>query len=258
VSAVDGGPDGDVDPNTIVVVPNGENPVFLKVTNPDPTSGGTSQEFTRVTQADVDGAMAALQRSLQEAFTEKLADPSLVSGGATVIPASGTLGATTPTVDPATLVGQENPTFALGLSATGTVLTADTTPINGIADAQLGAALKPDHQLVAGTTGITVGSAIVSGQTVTFPVSASGKQVAILDAAALKAMVVGKPIADAKAILSPYGDVRITVSPDWSGSVPSFDVRVDLTVQGAVPVETPGPSAPAGASTPSPAGSATP
>ncbi|HEY8819165.1 MAG TPA: baseplate J/gp47 family protein, partial [Candidatus Limnocylindrales bacterium] len=250
VTAVDGGTDGNVDANTIVVVPNGENPVFLKVTNPNPTIGGTSQEFARITQADVDGAMTALDTSLHEAFTEALAKPSLVSGGATVFPATGTLGTTKPTLDPATLVGQEIATFDLGLSATGTVITADTTPINGIADTQLRAAVKPDHELVAGSAGITVGGAVVTGQTVTFPVSATAKQVALLDPGTLKAKVLGKSVADAKAILSLYGDVRLTVSPDWTGSVPSFESRVDLTVQGAVPVETPGPSSPSGSSTP--------
>ena len=242
VTAVDGGTDGNVDANTIVVVPNGENPVFLKVTNPNPTTGGARQEFTRVTQADVDAALTALDISLHEALTQALADPSLVSSGATVFPATGTLGTTKPTLDPATLVGQEIPTFDLGLSATGTVITADTTPINGIAETQLRAAVKPDHELVPGSAGITVGGAVVSGQTVTFPVTATAKQVALLDPGALKAKILGKPVAEAKAILSQYGDVRLTVSPDWTGSVPSFESRVDLTVQGTVPVETPGPS----------------
>ena len=250
VTAVDGGPGGNVDANTIVVVPNGENSQFLKVTNPEATSGGARQDFARITQADVDGAMAALDTSLHEAFTEALANPALVSGGATVFPATGTLGTTKPTLDPATLVGQEIATFDLGLSATGTVITADTTPINGIADTQLRAAVKPDHELVAGSAGITVGGAVVTGQTVTFPVTATAKQVALLDPGTLKAKVLGKSVADAKAILSQYGDVRLSVSPDWTGSVPSFESRVDLTVQGAVPVETPGPSSPSGSSTP--------
>jgi hypothetical protein len=242
VTAVDGGTDGNVDANTITVVPNGENPVFLKVTNPTATSGGTRQEFTRITQADVDGAMATLDTSLHVAFTEALANPALTTGAATVFPATAVLGTTTPTLDPTTLVGQEIATFDLGLSATGTVITADTTPVNAIAETQLRAAVKPEHQLVAGSVDITVEGAVVSGQAVTFPVSAAAKEVALLDPAILKRMVLGKSLADAKAILSPYGDVQLSVSPDWTGSVPSFDSRVDLTIVQAVPVETPTPS----------------
>ena len=242
VTAVDGGPDGNVDAGTIVIVPNGENSLFLKVSNPEPTTGGTSQEFTRVTQADVDGALAALNASLAEAFTEAMADPALVTNGQTVFPATGNLGPTTPSVDPATLVGQEVPTFDLGLSATGTVIAADSAPVSGIAEAQIQSAIKPDHKLVPGSVEVTVGDAVVTGQTVTFPVRVTAKQTAVLDPATLEAMVLGKPIPEAKAILAPFGDVEISVSPDWTGSVPSFDSRVEVTVEEPVAIETPAPS----------------
>jgi len=242
VTAVDGGTDGNVDAGTIVIVPNGENSLFLKVSNPAATSGGSRQEFTRVTQADVDGALAALNVSLQEAFTEALADPALATNGATVFPATGNLGPTTATPDPATLVGQEVPTFTLGLSATGTVITADSAPINGIAETAIPSAIKPDHQLVPGSVDVAVDDAIVVGQTVTFPVHVTAKQIANLDPATLETMVLGKPIPEAKAILAPFGDVEITVSPDWTGSVPSFDSRVEVTVEQPVRIESPAPS----------------
>jgi hypothetical protein len=242
VTAVDGGTDGNVDAGTIVIVPNGENSLFLKVSNREATTGGTRQEFTRVTQADVDGALAALNISLQEAFTEAMADPALAADGATVFPETGKLGPTTPTPDPATLVGQEVPTFTLGLSATGTVITADSAPIDGIAETAIQSAVKPDHQLVPGSVDVTVNAAIVVGQTVTFPVHVTAKQVAVLDPATLETMVLGKPIPEAKAILAPYGEVEITVSPDWTGSVPSFDSRVEVTVEQPVQIESPAPS----------------
>ena len=242
VTAVDGGPDGNVDAGAIDIVPRGENSLFLKVGNPEATSGGTSEEFTRVTQADVDGALAALNLALQESFREAMADPSLTAGGATVFPETGTLGPSTPTVPPETLVGQEVTTFALGLSATGTVITADTAPVAAIAEAQLRAAVKPGYEIVAGSVDIQVGKGVVIGQTVTFPVTATAQQIAILDPAALKAKVLGKPVKEAKAILEPYGQVELTVSPDWVGSVPSFESRVELTIGQAVEIVTPRPS----------------
>jgi hypothetical protein len=242
VTAVDGGPDGNVDAGAIAIVPTGESSLFLKVGNPEATSGGTSQEFARVTQGDVDGALAALNLSLQESFREAMADPSLSSGGQTVFPATGTLGAATPTVPPETLVGQEVATFTLGLSATGTVTTVDSAPVTAIAAAQLRAAVEPDHQLVAGSVEIKVGDAVVTGQTVSFPVTVTAQQVAILDPAVLEAKILGKPVKEAKAILEPYGKVDISVSPDWAGSIPSFESRVDLTIKQAVQIETPAPS----------------
>ena len=96
VTAVEGGPDGNVDPNSIDRVPRGENGLFLKVTNPEATTGGDRKEFTRVTQEDVDAAVAALNASLQEAFQEAMADPAQSAGGATVFPATGQLGEPVP------------------------------------------------------------------------------------------------------------------------------------------------------------------
>ena len=242
ITAVDGGPEGNVDAGEIVIVPNGESSLFLKVTNPDPTTGGNRKEFKRVTQQDVDGAMNTLTQSLDTKFTEAMQDPSIVTGGATVIPSTGQLGETTPTVPPESLVGKEVATFDLGLSANGTVIAVDTAPVHAIAEQQLQSEVDPDHQLVAGSTDIEVGDAVVNGQSVSFPVTVSAQQIAVLDPGDLTKMVVGKPVEEAKAILAPYGDVVITVSPDWSGSVPGFESRVHLTVATPVQIETPAPS----------------
>jgi hypothetical protein len=242
ITAVDGGPEGNVDAGEIDIVPSGESSLFLKVTNPDPTTGGNRQEFKRVTQQDVDGAMTTLNAQLQVKFTGAMQDPSLVTGGATVIPSTGQLGPTTPTVPPESLVGQEVATFDLGLSANGTVIAVDTAPVHAIAEQQLQSEVDPDHRLVAGSTDIQVGQAVVTGQSVSFPVTVSAQQIAVLDPDELKAMVVGKPIEEAKAILAPYGDVQLTVSPDWSGSVPGFESRVHLTIATPVQIETPAPS----------------
>ncbi|MEA2631164.1 MAG: hypothetical protein QOE66_1383, partial [Chloroflexota bacterium] len=243
VTAIDGGTDGNVDPGTITVVPSGENPIFLKVSNPEATTGGTRQEFPRVAQADVDAALAALNLSLQQAFQEAMVSPSLDAGGATVFASTGTLGQPTPSVPTDTLVGQEVATFALSLSANGTVIAVDPAPVSAIAETQLRTAIKTGHQLVAGSVNIAVGDAIVVGQTVSFPVQATADQVALLDPAALRTLVLGKSAAEANAILAPYGQVKLTISPDWTGSVPSFESRVTLTIDQAVPVETPAPSA---------------
>ena len=248
VTAVDGGPDGNVEAGTITIVPSGENSFFLKVTNPEPTAGGTSTEFSRVTPADVDGALAALNLSLQQSFQEAMADPALETDGSTVFPSTGRLGESTPSVDPDTLVGQEVTTFELGLSADGTVIAVDEGPVSSLAEPKIQAAVSPGHELVPGSTKVDVGEALVTGQTVSFPVQATAEQIAVLDPEELKAMVLGKRIDEARAILAPFGQVALSVSPDWTGSVPSFDSRVTLTIDRAVPIETPGASAPASTS----------
>ena len=61
VTAVEPGLAANVEPNTIVIVPRGEDPQALKVVNPDAITGGTHKEFTLIAQADVDAAMQAAQ-----------------------------------------------------------------------------------------------------------------------------------------------------------------------------------------------------
>ena len=246
VTAVDAGPEGNVAANSILTIPRGEEPLFLKVTNPEPTAGGDRKEFPRVTQEDVDAALVALGVQLDTAFADKLEDPDLVAGDVTVFPETAELGDPTYTADPEALVGQEVPEFDLGASATGTVTTVDAAPVQVIAEAQLVASVEPGHLLVEGSSEISESPAIVEGDTITFPVVATARQVAILDPATLEALILGKPLADAQAILDGYGDAILEVWPDWVGTIPTIDDRVEVTVDGPVPDE-PGvaPSTPA-------------
>ena len=62
--------------------------------SPRPVATGRSSRASP--RQDVDAAMAALNTSLQAAFNEAMADPSLAAGGATVFPSTGTLGPTDP------------------------------------------------------------------------------------------------------------------------------------------------------------------
>ncbi|MEA2610825.1 MAG: hypothetical protein QOG32_551, partial [Chloroflexota bacterium] len=178
------------------------------------------------------------------AFQAAMLAPSPDAGGAKVFPSTGVLGEPTPSVPTDTLVGQEVPTFALSISATGTVTAVDTAPVSAIAENQLRATIKPGHQLVPGSISMVVGDAIIVGQSVSFPVSASAQQIAILDPAVLKAKVLGRSVAEARTILEAYGQVTVSVSPDWTGSIPTFDSRVTLTIDQPVPVQTATPPAP--------------
>jgi hypothetical protein len=242
VTAVDPGVAANVEPNTVVIVPQGEDPQALKVVNPDAISGGTHDEFPKVVQADVDAALKKLSTALDAAFQDRLADPSIAAPGATVFKETAELGDSTPSVDPATFVGQQIAAFELSLSATGTVIAVDPSPISSIAEQKFHASVSADHQLVAGSIQVRVGAATVSGQVVSFPVTATGQQIAVLDPAVLKTLVLGKSLADARAALASYGDATVTAWPDWVGSIPTIEGRVSLTIQSSVPVETPGPS----------------
>lgn len=242
VTAVDPGLLANVEPNTIVIVPKGEDPQALKVVNPDAATGGTHDEFPKIVQADIDAALKQLSTSLDAEFQSRLADPSIAPPDATVFRETGILGESTPTADTAKLVDQELESFDLGLSATGTVIAVDQRPISSIAEQQLRANVKADHELVAGSIEVSVGKATVSGQVVSFPATGSAQQVAILDPGALKALVLGKTLGDARTILAQYGDVTVAAWPDWVGSIPTIESRVALSIEGSVQVETPKPT----------------
>jgi hypothetical protein len=239
---VDAGTAANVEPNTIVIVPKGKDPQALKVVNPDATTGGTHDEFPKVVQADIDAALKSLATALDAQFQTRLGDPSIVPPGATVFRETATLGKPNPTVDPKTLVNQEVASFDLGVDATGSVIAVDPTPVSTIAEQKVRSAVTPGHELVAGSIHVTVGKATVNGQIVTFPATATAQQIAILDANSLRSRVLGKSLADARAILGPYGAVKLGTWPDWVGSIPTIESRVSLTIGEGVPVETPGPT----------------
>jgi hypothetical protein len=242
VTAVDPGPGGNVGAGEIRVVPARYNRTVIRVTNPQPTTGGTREEFTRISQKDVDGALQQLGKDLQGRFATEVRNPSRVPPGTTVFPDTAELGDAVPKSDPQALVGQEVDSFTLGVTADGTVLAVDPTPAKAIAEKRLAATIDKGYELVDGSTKITVGDGKVVDGVVTYPVEASARQVRPLDAAALKASVLGLSQADAQKALQRYGDVSITLWPDWVHGVPTLDQRVTLTVGTPVGV-TPSPAA---------------
>lgn len=230
VTAVEDGPDGNVDPGTIRVVPARYNRNLVSVTNPAATSGGTREEFVRVSRKDVEAALAELGRQVAAEFASALERPDGVPEGATAFPGTGTLGEPVPTVDPETLVGQEVESFTLGLTADGTVLAVDASPVEAIVEAALRAAVSPGHELVEGSTRVVVGGGTVDGTTVVFPAAGVARQVRPVDGEALRRQVMGLPEAEARTVLAPFGTVDIVLWPGFVTAIPTLDQRVTLVV----------------------------
>jgi hypothetical protein len=99
--------------------------------------------------------------------------------------------------------------------------------------------------------GVTPGEPVVEGETVTFPVTATAAQIRVLDPDTVREEIQGKPIAEARSILEQYGQVELTVWPDWVSVIPTIDGRVDIRV--VLPEGLDAPS-----SSPSPAASGSP
>ncbi|MEW6223754.1 MAG: baseplate J/gp47 family protein [Chloroflexota bacterium] len=237
VTAVEPGTAGNVDAGTIRVIPARYNRNLLSVTNPAPTSGGTREEFKRVAQKDIDAALEQLGLDIQEQFATALEDGAGAPPGTTVFPDTAALGEPAPTVDPATLLDQEVEAFTLGVTATGTVLAVDASPVEAIAEARLQGSVDGGYTLVDDSIEVTVGEGSVVGGVVTFPVDGSAKQVRPVDGEALRRQVLGLGREEAIAALTPYGEVDLVLWPDWVAAVPSLEQRVTLTV--GDPVEVP-------------------
>lgn len=235
VTAVNAGTDGNVEPNTILVIPRGEDPLTLDVTNPNRTSGGTRKEFPRIVQADLDAATKALGESLTAAFDEKLADPALIADGSTVFPDTAELGTPTYPTDPATLLNDEAETFELTATATGTVLTVDESSVQAIAEANIASHVETGYALVDGSSVIEKSPGQVEDGVIAFPAIITASQVLLVDPAAIEAEIRGKPLADAQAILDGYGQAELSVWPDWVGAIPTLDARVEVRTAEAVP-----------------------
>jgi hypothetical protein len=230
VEAVVAGPGSNVPANTVTAVPSGENPTFTRVSNRQAMAGGNRTEFPRVEPADVDEALGELSAQLAAQLDERLADPATTPTGTTLFPATRAVGASTPSVDPATLAGQEIGSFDLGLSATGEVTAVDETPLEALADGRIRDAVDAAHRLVEGSIEVSVGQPVVDGIAVVFPVSARAEQVRILDADELRTAIKGRPIAQARATLEQYGSVELEVWPDWVTAIPTLDARLSLTI----------------------------
>ena len=244
VTASNAGPASNVAAGTITVIPGQYNSVVISVRNPAPTTGGIHDEFPKVTQKDVTAALAALGKQVDAQLVTAAAAPPGLPAGSMPFPETATRGAATATVDPATLVDQEVAQFDLGVTATGTVVTVDQAPILALGQARVAAAVPAERDLVAGSAVVTVAPGTVDGQRVRFSVTAHADAAPRIDEAALRTQLKGRSVVEAEAMLGAFGDAAVTLWPSWATTIPTFDARMDLRIEGlAGPSATPAPSA---------------
>jgi len=235
VTAVSPGPKGNVDAKAIDQVPSSLAALQVSVSNAAPTTGGTRTETPKIVAADVSAARDQLAKDLADQMAAAVADPTLAPQGATLFPDTAKLGSATYTPDAAGLDGKVlkagQTTFTLQADATATVTAVDESPLKGLGDAAIRAAVKPGYQIVDGSVDVIVSDGSVGEDgTVSYTVTATALQRQPLDAAELKAIVVGKSRADAEAALARYGKVTVSLSPFWVTAVPDSPDKVTLTI----------------------------
>ena len=133
--------------------------------------------FPQVTEKDVAGAVAALTAQLDEQLVEVAADPPGVPVGATVYPETALRGEVVPSATVEELVGQEVETFELTLTAEGTVVAADPSPLEEIGLARIEAEVPEGMELREGSAVVEVGEGIAQGQVIRYPVTARAEAV---------------------------------------------------------------------------------
>lgn len=232
---------GNVAAGAINQIPSGYDPVVLSVTNTQPTTGGVHDETPQISQQDIDAAMTQLTTALRDDFDRQVREGTGVPAGTTLFDDTKALGTATPSLDPATLLGQAVSQFQLGLSATGTVLGVDPSPIKALAEARLASQVGEGWQLATGSTTIDVGAPSVSESVVSFPVTVTATRNRVVDREALLAQIRGLVLAEARGRLDEYGQVQITLWPDWVSTIPTDTSRISLTIEAAAPAPSPTP-----------------
>ncbi len=232
IQALRAGPAGNVEANSITRGPDSFVSNLIAVTNPDPTTGGKREEFARVSQKDIDAAKAALTKQVQDQFGAWAKAPDELAGGATAFPATAAMAEPLPTPDPATLLNVEEPVFQLQLDASGTVVAVDTALVEQVAAERIKGSITAGHSLQEGSVAVTIGEGQADGDIVGFRASASAATIPTLDPAQLRAEIKGRPVDEARRILSQYGTVTIDTWPGFASTIPTLDARLELTIGG--------------------------
>jgi hypothetical protein len=230
VQALVAGTDGNVGNNTIVVAPRGANRQLLQVTNVEATTGGAHTEVAEVSQDDIDAAEAAITAALVTDLDGQVATNQGVPPGVTLFPSTKTVGDPSYSVDPSTLVGTQVDSFDLGATADGSALGVDPSPIDAIAETQLAGKAPEGWSIQPGSAQSTLGTPAVLGSSIAYPVTVTATEVRDVDKAALVAAVRGLGVPEARSTLDDFGDVSITVWPDWVTRIPTRDDRITFVL----------------------------
>jgi hypothetical protein len=258
IKAVVKGTSGNVAAGSIVKLPAPLAAIGLSVKNAEPTSGGSRTVTKYVQQSDLDRAKSNLTTRLSLEFASVLAAPNVVPAGVALFPETAKLGNPAYAPDPTTLLNAEQDTFELAADAAGTATVASLSSVESLAGREIESRVTVGHSLVTGSVSVVLGTPAVDGAVVTVPVTAEALEAPWVDVDRLRAAVKGKSVQEARAYLSQYGTVEISVSPGWTSSVSNYDFRISLkVVTPTLHPSQPAASSSAAAGSPSPSASPT-
>jgi hypothetical protein len=237
VRAVRAGLRGNVDAETITVVPPDLAQQLVFVSNPQPTSGGDRRTTQIVAEADYAAAVTQLSEQLELRLREAMADPDATPRGLTSFPSSARIGAVTAEPAQNELVGVAAESFSVTVTANARVLAVNEALIGQVMAAQLRGLVPANATLIEESVEVTHSSGEVSGGTIVFGASADGTAYRMPERDTLLSEIRGLPVSEARAIIDRYGSAQLTVWPDFIDRVPERPERINLII--VPPTETP-------------------
>jgi hypothetical protein len=264
VTAVNPGPDGNVAAGAIDTIADRNVAAHLRgfptqtgqlVKNSDPLTGGSSTTTPEISQADVDGLVAALQANLATKLAARFA---AAKDRVYVTPATEETASVTV---PDGLVGTRGQaSFQLTGSLAYSRTYAMAADLQADAARRLGAdarAVPAGSTLIGSTVSVRILQLRANGGIVSADAAVSGGRAEAIDAGAVRERIAGRSRSEAMQALADLGTVQIDLWPPWVGEVPRLQFRVSVDVQvpgvsASPPVSiVPGASTGTGAETPS-------
>jgi hypothetical protein len=238
VVAEEPGPAGNVEAEAINRVENARVDGYLRafpgltgrrVSNPEPTAGGSDNEEPEVTQEDVNGVVAAIQADLASQLAERLPEAQ----GRVY----GPVDAGQPSVDvPPDLVGRRGDgSFTLdGAMDYARAYVEEATVVAAARDRLVGdgGAIPDQTEIVPESVRVEVAEATTSGDGLQVRVTVRAQAVPRVDADAVRQRVADMTGPAARDALSPLGNVSVELWPGWVDRVPRLSFRVDVRVEG--------------------------
>jgi hypothetical protein len=233
VTAIEPGPIGNVRAGQINRIENLVLARQLAVINETPTSGGKAAAAGVVTREDKDRLWAIV---LQKMYTEGYAQLKAELGEQEFIPPEAVVvlpleGAFMPSMD-----GEQTDQLLLEMRAVVRGVVVGGQNANQLALAALQAATPPGYKLDPRSLQFIMGDVlgVADDQTVTFEMRAAGEAVAQIDTATVSSDVRGLPAEQARSLLSQQlplaAQPRVSVEPDWLGTLPWLPFRINVTV----------------------------
>ncbi len=225
IEAIDAGPKGNLDRDKITV---SSSPDYT-VTNPAPTTGGSSSRIAIVQQVDYDAAAAQADGALRSAAETQLGVwRQQAQAGTSVYGVVAKRGSLGPASD---VVGKERATFDLTVTGTATAFSVDASEPRTAALARLRAAAGPPNDIDArGAVVELLSAALVGDDGVRWSLRASTRQFPRVDVGAVRAALAGRTPDEATPVLAARGllVMRLTAWPAWWPRLPLLDSRINI------------------------------